>query len=421
MYALVDCNNFYASCERVFNPSLNNKPIIVLSNNDGCAVARSNEAKALGIKMGVPLFEIKDIIQKHNVNVFSSNYELYGDLSNRVMNILATYSPEIEVYSIDEAFLKFDGFDKYFELQPYGVDITKKVKKWTGIPISIGFAPTKALAKVANKIAKKFPERTDSSYVIDTEEKKIKALKWTNIEDVWGIGRKHAKRLRAIQVNNAYDFTLLDDNWVRKNMTVVGLKLKHDLQGIPTIGFEDIKPKQNIACTRSFEKMYNNLDDISERVSTFSAILGEKLRKQNSHCNMISIFIISNYFRKDLEQHRAFLNIKTDFPTSSTFEINKLVQKALKSIYKEGIYYKKAGVMVGCITPADSYQMKIFGGENPKHIDIMKSLDELNKRYGNKVVFGRNDLKRRHKMKQEKLSPCYSTRFEDIITINMNK
>lgn len=419
MYALVDCNNFYASCERVFKPHLNGKPIIVLSNNDGCAVARSNEAKALGIKMGVPLFEIKDLVQKHNVNVFSSNYELYGDLSNRVMNILATYSPDIEVYSIDEAFLKFDGFDKYFQLQTYGVDITKKVKKWTGIPISIGFAPTKALAKVANKIAKKFPDKTNSSYVIDTEEKRVKALKWTAIEDVWGIGRKHSKRLKALQINNAYQFTQMDDNWVRKNMTVVGLKLKHDLQGIPTIGFEDIKPKQNIACTRSFETMYNKLEDISERVSTFSAVLGEKLRKQNSHCNMISVFILSNYFRKDLEQHRAFLNIKTDFPTNSTFEINRIVQKALKSIYKEGIYYKKAGVMVGCITPAESYQIKIFGGEDVRHIDIMKSLDVLNKRYGNKVVFGRNDLKRRHKMKQEKLSPCYSTRFEDILTIKL--
>jgi len=420
MYALVDCNNFYASCERVFKPWLNGKPIIVLSNNDGCAVARSNEAKTLGIKMGVPFFEIKEIVEKHNVNVFSSNYELYGDLSNRVMNILATYTPEIEVYSIDEAFLKFNGFDKYFELQSYGVEITKKVKKWTGIPISIGFAPTKALAKIANKIAKKFAERTNSSYVIDNEEKRIKALKWTAIEDVWGVGRKHSKRLRAININTAYDFTQLSDEWVRKNMTVVGLRLKHDLQGIPTIDFEDIKPKQNIACTRSFEKMYNDIDDISERMSTFSAILGEKLRKQNSHCNIISIFVISNQFRKDLAQHRAFLNIKTDFPTSSTFEINRIVQKGLKSIFKEGIYYKKAGVIVSALTPAESYQMKIFGGEDSRHPDLMKSIDSLNKRFGGKVVFGRNDLKRRHKMRQEKLSPCYTTRFEDILKINLH-
>lgn len=420
MYALVDCNNFYASCERVFKPWLNGKPIIVLSNNDGCAVARSNEAKALGIKMGVPLFEIQDLIEKHNVHVFSSNYELYGDLSNRVMNILSTYTPEIEVYSIDEAFLKFNGFETYFELQSYGVEITKKVKKWTGIPISIGFAPTKALAKIANKIAKKFPERTSSSYVIDTEEKRIKALKWTAIEDVWGVGRKHAKRLRAINVATAFDFTLLPDEWIRKNMSVVGLRLKHDLEGKPTLDFEDIKPKQNIACTRSFEKMYNSIDDIAERVSTFSAILGEKLRKQNSHCNIISIFIISNHFRKDLAQHRAFLNIKTDYPTNSTFEINRIVQKGLLSIYQKDIYYKKAGVIVSALTPAASYQFKIFGGEDSRHPELMKSIDVLNKRFGGKVVFGRNDLKRRHKMRQEKLSPCYTTRIEDILKINLH-
>jgi DNA polymerase V len=316
MYALVDCNNFYASCERVFKPQLNGKPIVVLSNNDGCVVARSNEAKALGIKMGVPLFEVKDLVQKNNVHVFSSNYELYGDMSNRVMSMLATYSPEIEVYSIDEAFMRFDGFEQYFDLHSYGVNITQSVKQSTKIPISIGFAPTKALAKVANKIAKKFPERTQSCYVIDTEEKRIKALKWTEIVDVWGVGRQHAKRLKVIGVNTAFDFIQLSDAWVRKNMTVVGLRLKHDLMGIPSIDFEDVKPKQNIACTRSFEKMYDKLEDISERVSTFSAILGEKLRKQNSHCNLISVFVLSNHFRQDLAQHRAFLTIKTDYPTS---------------------------------------------------------------------------------------------------------
>ena len=214
MFALVDCNNFYASCERVFKPQLIGKPIVVLSNNDGCIVARSNEAKALGIKMGVPLFEIKDLVQQHNVNVFSSNYELYGDMSNRVMNMLSTYSPEIEIYSIDEAFMRFDGFEEYFNLHEYGVNITNKVKQSTKIPVSIGFAPTKALAKVANKIAKKFPERTQSCYVIDTYEKRIKALKWTEIGDVWGIGRQHAKRLKGINVNTAYEFISVKSNTV---------------------------------------------------------------------------------------------------------------------------------------------------------------------------------------------------------------
>lgn len=418
MIALVDCNNFYASCERVFKPQLTGKPIVVLSNNDGCIVARSNEAKTLGIKMGVPLFEIKELVQQHNINVFSSNYELYGDMSNRVMKILATYSPEIEVYSIDEAFMRFDGFEKYFDLHTYGVEISQKVKLWTKIPISIGFAPTKALAKVANKIAKKFPERTQSTYVIDTDEKRVKALKWTKIEDVWGIGRQHARRLNANNVNTVYEFTQLNDAWVRKNMSVVGLRLKHDLMGIVSLDFEDVKPKQNIACTRSFEKMCDKLEDISERVSTFSTILGEKLRKQNSHCNLISVFVTSNYFRKDLEQHRAFLTVKTDFPTSSTLEINRFAQKVLQSIFKNGVSYKKAGVIVSGITPADNFQLKIFGGENPKHIDLMKAIDLTNKKTGGLVKFGGNDLKRRHKMKQEKLSQCYTTNWNEILQVN---
>lgn len=418
MYALIDCNNFYASCERVFNPSLENMPIVVLSNNDGCVVARSNESKAIGIKMGVPLFEVKDLVVKHDIKVFSSNYELYGDLSNRVMRILGTYSPESEIYSIDECFLKFTGYEKFFDYSIIGLDMIEKIKKCLNIPISVGYAPTKSLAKVANKIAKKFPERTNSCYIIDSEEKRIKALKWLPIEDVWGIGRQHSKKLKALQIHNAYQFTQLDDNWIRKNMTVVGLRIKQDLLGNPSIELEDVQPKKNIACTRSFERMYNNIDDISERISTFSAMLGEKLRKQNSHCNMITVFVLSNYFRKDLKQHRAFLSIKTDFPTNSTLEINRLAQIALKSIYKTDIYYKKAGIIVGCLTPAESFQMKFFGGENPKHIDLMKSMDKLNKRYAGNVKFGKNDLQRRHKMRQEQLSPCYTTRWNDILKVD---
>ena len=417
MFALVDCNNFYASCERVFNPKLNGKPIVVLSNNDGCVVARSNEAKACGIKMGVPLFEVKELVEKNQVNVFSSNYELYGDLSNRVMSILSTYSPETEIYSIDECFLKFNGYESFFDYTTIGLDMRKKVVKWTGIPISVGFAETKALAKVANKIAKKFPDRTQGVYIIDDEEKRVKALKWTEIGDVWGIGRQHTKRLKAIGVHNAYQFTQLGDVWVRKNMSVVGLRLKNDLLGISSIDFEEVKDKQNIACTRSFEKMYTNINDIQERVSTFSAIVGEKLRKQNSHCNLITVFLISNYHRKDLEQHRAFRTFKTDFPTNSTLEINRMVQRCLKSIYKEGINYKKAGVIVGGITPAETFQLKFFGGENPKHIDLMKTIDSINKKIGLKVKFGQNDMARRHKMRQEKLSPRYTTNWNELLEV----
>lgn len=250
---------------------------------------------------------------------------------------------------------------------PFYAKVKVSSMKNTGKPVSIGFAPTKSLAKVANKIAKKYPERTKSSYVIDNEEKRIKALEWTKIEGVWGIGRKHAKRLKAFQINNAYQFTQLDDNWVRREMSVVGLRLKHDLMGISSIGFEEIKSKQNITVSRSFEKMYFKYDDIAERISTFSARLGEKLRKQNSHCNMIIVFINSNRFEEEMEQYRGFIAVKTDFPTNSSFEINRIAQKALKSIFKGGIGYKKAGIIVSEITLADNYQTTLFNGENPKH------------------------------------------------------
>lgn len=417
MFALVDCNNFYASCERVFKPSLIDEPVVILSNNDGCVIARSNEAKALGIPMGAPAFQYQELFKKNYVNVFSSNYELYGDMSRRVMNILSTFSPEIEVYSIDECFMKFKGFDEFFDLQSYGVQMGKTIRRNTGIPVSIGFAPTKSLAKVANKVAKKFPERTKSSYVIDSEEKRIKALIWTNIEDVWGIGRKHAKRLKALQINNAYQFTQLDDNWVRREMSVVGLRLKHDLMGISSIGFEEVKSKQNMTVSRSFEKMYFKYEDVAERISTYSARLGEKLRKQNSHCNMIMVFINSNPFEEEMEQYRGFLAVKTDFPTNSTFEINRIAQKALKSIFKGGIGYKKAGIIVSDITPADNYQTTLFSGENPKHQEVLQAIDKINLKTGNKIQFGSNDLKKRWKMRQQNLSKRYTTRLDEVITV----
>jgi DNA polymerase V len=419
MFALVDCNNFYASCQRVFEPHLRNKPIAILSNNDGCVIARSNEAKALGIPMGAPAFEFKHIFEANNVFVYSSNYALYGDMSSRVMNILTTYSPEIEIYSIDEAFLKFKGFE-LFDLQKIGLDMQRTVTKGTGIPVSIGFAPTKALAKVANKIAKKYPERTQSVYTIDNDEKRIKALKWTKIEDVWGIGRKHTKRLQAKNIFNAFQFTELPDDWVRKEMAVVGLRLKHELQGKPTLDLETPKSKKMIATTRSFEKSLTKLEDVLERVSTFTASCSEKLRRQNSHCNMIMVFILTNYHRKDQPQYSRNIIINTDFPTNSTIELNHYAQIGLKAIFKEGYNYKKAGVIVMGLTPNSETQLSLFNASNPKHQPIMSVVDKLNKSYGkNKIKFGNQSLGRQWKMKQEKLSKCYTTRINEIITIKI--
>ena len=418
MFALVDCNNFYASCERVFRPELRGKPIVVLSNNDGCVIARSNEAKKFGIPMGAAAYQYEETFADNNIFVFSSNYALYGDMSARVMDILATLAPEIEVYSIDEAFLKFEGCD-YINLQEYGKMMVKTVTKSTGIPISVGIANTKALAKVANKVAKKFPDKTGSSYLIDSDEKRIKALKWLPIEDVWGIGRRHAKRLMALGIKNAYEFTQLPDQWVRKNMSVVGLRLKHELEGKPRLDMETAKAKQNIATTRSFDTNYTGFDQLRERITTFSVTCAEKLRRQKSSCNALLIFLHTNGFRSDLPQYSRNIVMKLPFPTNSSIEIAKFAVEGLSLIFKQGYQYKKAGVIVMDITPEETNQISMFENTNPKHKLLMDVMDRLNSAIGQKKVkLASQALDRTWKMKQERLSPRYTTRLSEIITIH---
>lgn len=417
MYALVDCNNFYASCERVFRPNLRDKPIVVLSNNDGCVIARSNEAKALGVPMGAPAFKFKALFEQHHIHVFSSNYALYGDMSHRVMTLLSSYTPDIEIYSIDEAFLQFKGFD-LFELQSYAETIKRTVDKGTGIPVSIGIAPTKALSKVANRIAKKFPQQTGGVYIIDSEEKRIKALKWLAVEDIWGIGRKHSARLNAYKVYTAFDFINLHDDWVRKQLSVVGLRLKHELEGKPTLELETVQTKKAIATTRTFEGMLTDFENIKERVSTFAISCAEKLRKQQSCCNVVMVFLHSNWHRKDLPQYGKNIVVKTHYPTNSSIDLIKYATQGLEHIYKEGYHYKKAGVIVMNITPENAKQFSMFSEENPKHMPLMKTIDRLNKSIGQtKVKFGSQDLGRTWKMKQEKLSPRYTTKLSEIIDI----
>lgn len=419
MFALIDCNNFYASCERVFRPDLNGKPIVVLSNNDGCVIARSNEAKSVGIPMGAPAFEYEKQFKQHQVHVFSANFALYGDMSNRVMTILSDYSPEIEIYSIDECFLKLNGFD-FFNLQEYGEQMRYKVTKWTGIPISVGIAPTKALSKLANRIAKKYPEKTNGCYIIDSEEKRIKALKWLKIEDVWGIGRQHTKRLQAQNVFTAYDFTQLADDWVKKNLTIVGLRLKYDLQGIPTLDLEEVQPKKNIATTRSFETNYTKFEELAERVSTFASSCAEKLRKQKTCCNSLMVFIHTNGHRQDLPQYSRNIVIKLPFATNSTIELAGFATQALKRIFKDGYAYKKAGVIVQDFTPENRIQQTLFESRNERHIPLMQAIDKLNIQFGQqKIRLASQDTKRVWKMKQQKLSPRYTTNLNDIITINV--
>ena len=417
MYALVDCNNFYASCERVFRPNLRDKPIVILSNNDGCVIARSNEAKALGIPMGAPAFKFKEEFKKHHIHVFSSNYALYGDMSHRVMTLLSTYTPDIEIYSIDEAFLQFKGFD-LFQLQSYAETIKRTVDKGTGIPVSIGVAPTKALSKVANRIAKKFPQQTGGVYIINSEEKRLKALKWLAVEDIWGIGRKLSERLNSYKVFTAYDFINMHDDWVRKQMSVVGLRLKHELEGQKTLGLDEVQTKKAIATTRTFDTMHTDFESIKERVSTFAISCAEKLRKQGSCCNVVMVFLHSNWHRKDLPQHSKNMVVKTHYPTNSSIDLVQYAVQGLEHLYKKGFHYKKAGVIVMGITPENAKQFSLFSAENTKHAPLMKTIDRLNKNIGNnKVKFASQDLGRTWKMKQEKLSPRYTTKLTEIINI----
>lgn len=418
MYALIDCNNFYASCERVFRPELRGKPIVVLSNNDGCVIARSNEAKDLGVPMGALAFEYESLFIEKQIHVFSANFALYGDLSNRVMSILQEYTPEIEIYSIDEAFLKFEGF-KFIDLQTYCDEIRERVFMGTGIPISIGIASSKALSKVANRIAKKYPIHTGGCYIIDSEEKRMKALKWLKIGDVWGIGRQHEKSLIKIGVNTAYDLTQMNDSWVQQNLSIVGLRLKKDLLGIPSIQMDDVKPKKNIATTRSFERNLTELSDIKERITTFAVSCAEKLRKQQSECNAIMVFIHTNFHRKDLSQYSKNIVIKLPFPTNSSIELAKFATDGLEKIFKDGYRYKKAGVIIMNFTPEQEKQLSFFENSNEKHKGLMKIIDKINTSFGQqKIKLASQDMKRVWKMKQEKLSQRYTTRIDEILIIN---
>ena len=417
MFALIDCNNFYASCERVFRPDLNGKPVVVLSNNDGCVIARSNEAKTLGIPMGAPVFKYEQFLRQHHVHVFSANFALYGDMSNRVMTILSDYAPEMEIYSIDECFLQFKGFD-LFNLQAYGEQMRRQVMKWTGIPISVGMAPTKALAKLANRIAKKYPERTNGTYIIDDDEKRLKALKWLKIEDVWGIGRQHAKRLQAKNILTAYDFIQLADDWVKTHMSIVGLRLKRELQGISTLGLEDVQPKKSIATTRSFETNYTKYEELAERISTFAVSCAEKLRQQKSCCNSLMVFIRTNKHRQDLPQYSRNIVVKLPYATNSSIELAGFAIQALKQIFRDGYAYKKAGVIIQDFTPENQIQQTLFENRNQQHIPLMQAIDNINLRYGQqKIRLASQDTRRIWKMKQDNLSPCYTTNLNDIITV----
>lgn len=418
MYALVDCNNFYASCERVFQPHLIGQPLVVLSNNDGCIISRSDEAKALGIGMGAPEFQVRKELKEKNIHVFSSNYALYGDLSNRVMKILEGFTPHVEVYSIDEAFLNFDGMPilDYFS---YGLEMKKRTMKWLSIPISVGFAPTKALSKVANKIARKYPEKTNGVYLIDNDEKRIKGLKWTKIEDVWGIGFRLSKKMKAQQIFTAYDFTLAhNEAFIKKEMGVVGLRLRLELLGESVLEMEEPKARKNIAITRSFAGNITTLSEMKERVSTFATVCAEKLRKQQSCCNAVILYLRKDHHKTQRDRY-SFYRLETlPFASNSNITISSVAVQMLEKVFEEGEIYKKAGVIVTDIIPENAKQLHLFEEENPKHQKLMQVIDAFHKRTGErKIKLARQDLERTWTMKQNHLSPKYTTDIKDILKV----
>ena len=417
MIALVDCNNFYASCERVFQPKLEGKPIVVLSNNDGCVIARSNEAKALGIKMGAPAFKMKSIFDRNNVSVFSSNFALYGDISNRVMRILSQKAPAIEIYSIDEAFLDFNGIKKPNQ---FSIELRKIVKKWTGIPVSIGVAPTKTLAKVANHVAKKY--KSNGVFVLNNESSINRVLKHIPVEELWGVGRQYAKFLSIRGFETAYDLVSANESWIRTNMKVNGLRMVKELKGIPCYELELTSArKKNICTSRSFGMEVKELKDLKEAVANHATMCAMKLRKEKSLATSILVFIKTNPFKNEDFQYNNAQKIIMKVPSNDSMEITKNALLLLNIIYKKGYSYKKAGVIVSDIVPEGSRQLSLFTNKEPFKVNnVMKAIDKVNQAMGrNKVRLAVQGFDRKWRLKQEKLSPCYTTRFSDILTVKL--
>lgn len=420
MFALVDCNNFYCSCERVFEPQLNGKPLIVLSNNDGCAIARSEEAKALGIEMGTPAFMIKDLIEKHNVTVFSSNYTLYGDMSQRVLDVLSRFSPKMEVYSIDECFLDFSEL-AYTNVQLLVDKIRRTVIRWTGIPVTIGMAPTKTLAKLANRFAKK-RKKDVGFHCLSSPELIDEALAVTAVGDIWGVGPQYAKLLRGHGLKTALDLVKAPDEWIRKNMSVVGQRTLNELRGIPCIEWEDQPPPKKGICTaRSFGQLLSDKASIREAVSNYAAMCARKLREQNSCARVMQVFLQTNVYRSQDKQFHHSISIQIPVPTNSTNEIIEFALKGFDAIFQEGYNFKKAGVMIVDLVPDKEVQSGMFDQVNRKRDNVlMKALDKVNATFGKDIVrFAAQGYGRKWKLRQERLSPRYTTNVNHILKIKI--
>lgn len=421
MKAIVDCNSFYCSCEKVFRPDLDERPIVVLSNNDGCIISRTDEAKAIGIGMAGPYFKAKPLIDAHKVEVFSSNYNLYGDMSWRVMEVLKTFVGQeaVEVYSVDEAFLDIHGYTGP-QLQRLASEIRDTVDRWTGIKVSIGMAPTKTLAKMANRQAKKDKARTKCISILGTEEDIITSLKTTGVADVWGIGRRYADKLNTWGITTAWDIRNLSEEWVRKNMGgVVGLRLLKELQGEDTITMkEELVNKKMITTSRMFGTAITDLCHLKEAVATFISRTAEKLRRQNGAATVLSIFLLSQErIESPAFKHGPTVNAYTILPqpTSQTNELIKPALKMVESLFVPGKKYKKAGVILSGLVPDNAVQGNLF--EPGKNIgrSLMEMMDNINfSMRGNVVNFASAGTKKTWKMQQNFHSPLYTTLWTDL-------
>jgi DNA polymerase V len=422
IFALVDCNNFYVSCERLFSASIQSKPVIVLSNNDGCVVARSNEVKKLGVKMGQPVFEIRELIEKHNIVLFSSNYSLYADMSDRTMKLLSTFAHKIEVYSIDESFLDLS-HAPLEGLQEYGQQIRATVWQFLGLPVSVGIATTKTLTKVATEIVKKHSEYLGVLSIVHISEAELdELLEGIGVEDVWGIGHRYAAALRARDIYTARDLKYADPHWIRRHFTVVGARTVLELRGISCIPLETkAKPKKGIMSSKSFGRPIQELQELEEAIANYTARAAEKLRDQDSLVSCINVFIQTNTFQKDAQQYSKSISKTLPFPTAFTPDLINAALEALHSIYKPGYSFKKAGVYFSKIVSQESIQFDLFGDftveGHVKKTKLMCVVDLLNRLLGRDTLFfGAQGIGREWKMRQERRSPRYTTQWSEVLS-----
>lgn len=425
MKAIIDCNSFYCSCERLFQPQLDDKPVVVLSNNDGCIISRSDEAKSLGVDMAGPYFMAKPVIEKYNVAVFSSNYNLYGDLSMRVMDTLRILlgKENVEVYSVDEAFLDLSGFEGK-DLFKTGLLIRETVEQWTGIKVSIGIAPTKVLCKVANHMAKKEKKKTDCVVVLADKESITRALEATPVNELWGVGHQYAQKLKDMHaVFTALDLSRKTPEWMHKNMGgVVGSRLLNELNGAPSIVMkEELVVKKMIATTRMFGHNVNNITDIKEAVATYASKAAEKLRRQGSAAGVVSVFVVAKGQDANTGFRGNTLTSHTTLPvaTSATHELIKPAVNLVDRLFEQGRQYKKAGVMLSGLVPDNTIQANLFKEEkdNNKRL-LMSMLDNVNFSMRNDIVkFAASGTKRDWKMRMEMRSPRYTSRWDELFEV----